>query len=103
MLLGKLCKQPAETVDFGTYYQDFFDAGMDSDTISTHTVTNVRTQIGSTAAAASLISTGIITNPEIWVMLSGGLVGEIYVVTVTMTSTIGRILQDEVIVTIKEI
>ena len=103
MVLGKITKQPVEVIDYDLDYTDFFLAGNDTDTIASHTRTVTRTQVGATTAAASLTTTGVISNPIIRVKVSGGLTGEVYKIEVTMTSTNGRVLQDEIIMTIKEV
>ena len=92
MILGKFKKQPGEVLDYDVSYEDFFSNR--NDTLNNATV----------VADAGITVDSVDLNGElVKVVLSGGTNGVTYKVTVTMTTTIGIVKEDEFQVTVKEI
>lgn len=84
-------QQPSERLD---YTFDYTDMLKDGDTISSATAV---------ASPSGLTVSGVTTTPttiRFWV--NGGSVGAKYKVTVTATTTNGRVKQDEAVFSIKE-
>lgn len=85
-------QQPADNLDYAFDYADFLQAG-DSVASGTQSV-----------SPAGLSVTGPIksgTQLKYWV--TGGVSGTKYKVTITMTTTLGRVKQDEAVFMIKDI
>jgi hypothetical protein len=92
MILGTVTQQPAERLDYDIDYaeQDFLTAG---ETISSATA-------AVTPAGLSVALVNVSTRVKLWV--EGGSAGTTYKVTVTATTSDGRIKQDELKVRIKD-
>lgn len=90
-ILNTFVKQPADYLDYDVEYEDFLS---DGDSVA--------------SGAATVSATGLTVDPplvvgtklKLWV--AGGTVGTTYKVDVTMTTTQGRIKQDELRFRIKE-
>lgn len=93
MKLGKFSKQPSERESYSIEYGDDMP---DNDAIQS-IVLDIFPVTGLTVT--SVITT--LTRMQLWA--SGGLDGVTYKITVTATTTNGRVLQDEVLLKIKEI
>lgn len=92
MKVGVVIQQPDEHLDYDFNYTDWF--GDTNDAIDTIEVAS---------APAGLTLTGIKTSAtavKIWA--GGGTDGDIYYVEVTITTTAGRVKQDELEIRIKE-
>lgn len=90
MILGTFTKQPADKFDYDIDYTDWLTSG-----------DNVQGAIVSGDAGITIDST-FINDPRIKIWLSGGTAGITYKVTCTMTSSDGRVRQDEFKIRIKE-
>lgn len=93
MILGTVLQQPAESLDYDIDYSEFFAETDDS--ISSFTVEDGTDELEFTK--------GIGSGDIIKVWIAGGVAGNTYTATITMTSTDGRVKQDEIIVAIQEI
>lgn len=93
MKLGKFTKQPLEREVYAIEY----DADMPNNDAVQGVVLNVFPVDGLTLSA--IITT--LTRVQLWA--SGGINGVTYKITVTATTISGRVLQDEVLLKIKEI
>lgn len=91
MILGSYVKQPADVLDYDVDYTDFLNG---EDTLSTKTVTVSPTGL--------TVDSSVIAGDRVKVWLSGGTNGITYKVTVTATTTDGRVKQDEFKVKVKD-
>ena len=92
MLLGVKIKQPIDVIDYDFLYGDWLaDVG---DTVASATVTVLPATLGVLAVVVAP------TTVKVWT--SSGTDGETYMVEVTMTSTEGRVKQDELEVRVQE-
>jgi hypothetical protein len=91
MILDKFTKQPADVQVYGISFVDWLDGFGD-----TGLSIDVTVDEGLTKLAFQLVS-GV---AKVWV--SGGSDGESYKVTVTLTTTGGRVKQDEILIRVKE-
>lgn len=105
MILGTIKKQPAEVIDFDIDYSEFFD-GVDGDTISTVTAVVAS---GNDGGADDLVlgpgrlpETALVGDDKGKVWLGAGVTGVTYKITVTMTSSAGRVREHDVRVVVKE-
>lgn len=92
MKLGKVTQQPVERLSYTISYEDFFT---DGDNVQTADV--VATPAGLT------IDEVTINNPRVKFWVAGGTTGISYKIEANITTADGRILQDEIILKIKEI
>lgn len=90
-ILETFTKQPGETLDYDISFAEFL-AGY-ADTGLSATVT---------AAAGITLDFFSLTQGVVKVWLSGGTTGQSYKVTVRLTTTGGRIKEDEIVIKIKE-
>lgn len=101
MILAKFVKQPAEVLDYDIDFSEFLTEG---DTIAS--TGDPPTPIGGSVVCspAGLIigSTFVIQGTTIKQWLSGGVDGQKYKVTITMTSNAGRVKQVEFVVRVKD-
>ncbi len=91
MILGSYIKQPADVLDYDIDYMDFLS---DGDSISAKSV--AVSPNGLTIDSSAIFGTRV----KVW--LSGGTNGITYKVTVTATTTDGRVKQDEFKVKVKD-
>lgn len=91
MILGTYTKQPADVLDYDVDYSEFL-AGID--TLANKTV--VATPAGIN------VDQSFIVGGRIKVWLSGGTNGVTYKITVTATTSDGRVKQDEFKVKVKD-
>jgi hypothetical protein len=101
VILGKFTKQPAEREAYAIEYEDDL---ADGDTIIDDPLpTVVITVLGSRVDSAPLTLDAVdVTGTRVTWWLSSGTDGLSYKVTVTASTASGRILQDEVILKIKD-
>lgn len=90
-MLEKFIKQPADNLDYDIEYADWID---DGDSLASAVV--VVSPTGLTVQSPVLVGTKF----KLWV--SGGTAGVSYKVTVTSTTTLGRIKQDEILIRVKD-
>lgn len=105
MILGTIKKQPAEVIDFDIDYSEYFD-GVGGDTIATVTAVVAS---GNDGGADDLVlgpdalpETALVGTDRGKVWIGGGVTGTTYKVTVTMTSTAGRVREHDVRVSVRE-
>jgi len=91
-ILGKFRKQPGEILDYDILYADFFSTRTDNLASATVTVEDGITLV-------EYIISGNLVN----IVLSDGVDGVRYKITIKMTTTAGILKEDEFFVTIKEI
>lgn len=91
-LLNTYRKQPADALDYDIDYAEFLDSG---DAVDSGSV--VVTPAGLTVSAP------IVTDSRLKLWVSGGTDATTYKVTVTMTTTHGRVKQDELKFKVKDI
>lgn len=91
MILATYTKQPADVLDYDVEYSDFM-GGIDA--LSSKTVT--ATPTGINVDSSSIVGTRV----KVW--LSGGTNGVTYKITVTATTSDGRVKQDEFKVKVKD-
>lgn len=100
MILDRKEKQPAEVKDYPIDYTEWLAEISGGDTLASAVATVVCTSDSTDTAlvvnSVSVSATGI----AVW--LSGGTDGQTYKVTVTVTTTGGRIDQSEFIVKLKD-
>lgn len=94
-ILAKYTKQPADVQDYDIDFQTEFLAGL-TDTAPGPTGVSVIVEPGINLDTFSLLAGRV----KVW--LSGGTDGTSYKVTVTVTTTAGRVKQVEIIVKVKE-
>lgn len=94
MILDTFTQQPADTLDYDIDYTDW----LGTDTLSSVACT-ADAGITITDPASALIW-GADKKVKVWA--SGGIDGTKYKITVTVTTAIGRIKQDEIYVRVKE-
>ena len=92
MILGTFIKQPSDVNDYDVEYQDWLSG---NDTVANAVVT-----VDPDGNLA--IDNVFVVSPRINIWLSGGLNGATYKLTVTVTTTEGRVRQDEFRVKVKE-
>lgn len=102
MILGKYTKQPAETLDYDIDFTDFL---ADGDKLAVTGNPPVPSPLNVTVSPAGLTvgSTFVISQMIIKQWISGGVDGVKYKVTVTATTEGGRVVQNEFIVTVKDV
>lgn len=91
-VLGKFSKQPIEVQDYDIDFNEYLVS--QSDTASSFVVSS---DPGITIVNSSLIS------GKVKVFVSGGLDGEQYKVSATVTTTGGRVKQADILIKVKEI
>jgi hypothetical protein len=99
MSIDKFPKQPGETRDYDSSFVDYLAER--SDTGASHTVV-ITPATGYTDISLNKVSSTL-TAGVVKVFLSGGLDGSRYLVTVTLTTTGGRVVQNEFIIKVKDI
>lgn len=92
MNLGNFSKQPVEVKDYDVDYSEWLT---DGDSVSSATVVVAPTGLS--------VDSIFINDPRVKVWLSGGTNGTQYKLTVTMTSTDGRVKEDEFKVKVKDV
>ncbi len=92
MYIGTVTQQPADKIDYDIDCSDLCQGG---DSVAS--VTDDTTPAGLT------VTTFVGTSNKVKVWISDGISGATYKVQVTVTTTLGRIKQDEIRVKIKEI
>ena len=101
MLLGKFQKQPAETLDYDIDFSEFLS---DGDTLVTSGTPPVPSPLSVTVSPTGLtLGPTIAIQPTVvkqWV--SGGVDGQRYKITLTVTSNAGRVKQVEFTVRVKD-
>lgn len=113
-IIGKVFKQPAEVVDFDVLITDYFaalaSAGYAADAVSTATAVVARASAGATSdlllgpsLSPPRSSATIIADDRVKGWCGAGISGRNYTVTVTMTTVAGRILEEDVLVIVKEV
>lgn len=96
-ILEKYIKQPGDTQDYDIDFDDYLT--FHSDTGTSHTAV---AETGLTLASSQLLTANGVTNSRVKVWVSGGTDGTTYKVTVTLTTTGGRVKQVEISVRVKE-
>ncbi|MFN9291054.1 MAG: hypothetical protein ACK6EB_23535 [Planctomyces sp.] len=91
-VLGKFSKQPVEVQDYDIDFNEYLTS--QSDTASSFVVA---ADPGVTIASSSLVA-GVVK-----VFVSGGLDGEQYKISATVTTTGGRVKQADILIKVKEI
>lgn len=91
-IIGKFKKQPGERLDYEVSYVDFFSERTDA----------ISGAVVYPETGLNLVSTTVVGETVI-IVLSEGLVGVKYKITVVMTTTTGIIKEDEFFITVKEI
>ena len=92
MILGTFVKQPSDVNDYDIEYQDWLNP---TDAVASADVT--------VDPDADLIVDNVyVVSPRVNIWLSGGVHGQTYKLTVTATTTQGRVRQDEFRVKIKD-
>ena len=96
-VLATYTQQPADRLDYDVYYAsapdgtaDWLDTG---DSIASVT---------SAVDVVGLTVTHVLTSPRVKLWVSGGVAGVAYKITVTVTTTLGRIKQDEMKIRVKD-
>lgn len=92
MMLGKFKKQPGETLDYPVSYSDFFSTRSDALAL-----------VVATAEAGITLVSQVTAGQTCNVVLSGGVDGLSYKITLRMTTTSGIVKEDEFRVTVKEV
>lgn len=92
MGIAKFTKQPVEVQDYDLDFTDYLD--YHGDTAASHTAV---ADAGITLTDSDLLGKLV----KVWV--SGGTDGQSYKITVTLTTTGGRVKQGEIIVKVKEV
>ena len=103
MIIGKHTKQPAETLDYDCEFQDFLSDGDTLVTDGSSPAIPVPLDVSVSPAGLTLGPTWVLadgTTVKQWV--SGGVDGVKYKVTLTVTSGVGRVVQVEFYVAVKE-
>lgn len=93
MRLGTFEKQPRERISKSVFYTDALDVGDSIATVDSVTVEPV----GELEATPVLVS-----DDRVRIWTQNGLDGSTYKVTITVTTAFGEILEDELIVRVKE-
>lgn len=94
-ILEKFPKQPMDRQDYDVGYGEWFDEFGDADFGVSHTT---EVEAGITLVASYLIQSG--RTVKVWV--AGGVSGASYKVTVTLTTSAGRVKQAEIVIKVKE-
>lgn len=92
MILGNFTKQPVDVLDYDVDYSEWLS---DND--------NVQSAEISVTPTGLTVDSHFVNDPRVKINLSGGTDGVTYKVTVTATTTDGRIKQDEFKIKVKEI
>lgn len=100
MILDRKEKQPAEVKDYPIDYSEWLDEIAAGDTIASAAAAFACTS--TPADVALVIDQVLVSNTAVTVWLSAGTANEIYKVTVTVTTTGGRVDQSEFIVKVKD-
>lgn len=90
-VLGTYTKQPAETESYTVSYAD--DLSDDDTLVAADAVTS---------PAGLTLASQLVLTPNVKVRLSGGTAGVKYKVTITATTSGGRVLQDEFFIRVKD-
>lgn len=93
-LLGSYVKQPAEVESYTISYEEDLD---DSDVVETSVVSI--TPVTDPPLEADSLG---VDDPRVRVLISGGVNGTTYKVTLTTTTSSGRVLQDEFKLRVKD-
>lgn len=96
MIVGKVTKQPVDVQDYDISFVDWLTAL--GDTADSATATISGSDAVATVFASPTVSSGVV---KVWV--SGGTSGVTYKVSVTMSSTGGRVKQAELSVKVREV
>lgn len=91
-LIGNHTKQPVDVKDYDIDYSEWLTAG---DNVQSATVVVAPTGLA--------VDSVFVNDPYVKVWVSGGADGTQYKLTVTMTSTDGRVKQDEFKIRVKEV
>lgn len=91
-MLGTKLKDPADVLDYDISYEDWIT---DDDTITT-----VATSVSPTGALA--VDSVSVSSPDVKVWVSGGTAGSTYTVTVTASTSGGRIKEETFKIRVKE-
>lgn len=100
MILDRKEKQPAEVKDYPIDYSEWLAEIAAGDTIASAVAAAVCTS--TPADTALVVNQVVLSNTAVTVWLSAGTANEKYKVTVTVTTTGGRIDQSEFIVKVKD-
>jgi hypothetical protein len=90
-VIGSFTQQPADRLDYDVDYSDWLQAG---DSVLSTVVT---------VAPTGLDVTGLLIGKKVKVWVSSGADLTKYKVTITTTTTLGRVKQDELKVSIKDV
>lgn len=90
-ILNTFVKQPAEYLDYDIDYEDFLSAG---DAVASGSV--------AVTPAGLAVDSPLVIGKTLKVWVNGGTAGTTYKVEVTMTTTLGRVKQDELRFRIKD-
>ncbi len=105
MSIGTVKKQPSEVIDFDIDYSEYFD-GVGGDTISTVTAVIASGNDGGLddlmLGPGGLPETALVGSDRGKVWMGAGADGTTYKVTITMTSTAGRVREHDVRVIVRE-
>ncbi len=93
MILGNFTKQPVDVVDYDIDYSEWLTNG---DNLQSAT-------LGVEPATSLVIDSVFVNDPRIKIWVSGGTNGVTYKLTVTATTTDGRVKQDEFRIKVKDI
>lgn len=101
MILGRFVKQPAERETYAIEYADDLATG---DTILADPPPVIQIELQGTALDTSPLRIDAldVTGTRVTMWISSGTVRQAYKITVTVTTTSGRVLQDEFIIKIKD-
>lgn len=90
-IIASYKQQPADNLDYAFDYSDFLQSG-DSLLSATATV----------SPTGLTVTTPVVSGQQVKFWLTGGVSGTKYKLTITTTTAIGRVKQDEAYVTIKD-
>lgn len=92
MNLGNFAKQPVEVADYDIDYREWLTLG-----------DNVQSATVDVAPGGLTVEATFINDPRVKIWLSGGANGTSYRLTITTTTTDGRVKQDEFRIKVKDI
>lgn len=97
-VLTTYTQQPADRLDYDVYYAaspdgtpDFLEPG--------DSVASITTSV----SPADLIISGVLVTPRVKLWVEGGVTGVTYKITITATTTLGRVKQDEIKIKVREL
>lgn len=96
MILGKRTKQPGETKLYDVTYEDWLATG--------ETLTGVTVAVACLTDQDDdvLTATATAVSPAVRVTAVGGTAGQTYKLTLTLTTSLGQIDEDEIIVAVRD-